>query len=144
MQNNLILLIATIPMVLGILGVSGCSNEKSEVREIRAHTHIIEGIPHAEGLKHPDRLCQSCHGVGLQGGGQNTIPSCYQCHGQNWESSNPSVTRAPSDHTVIKGIFLHKAQLMSPMGDCDSCHGTTLQGAATTPSCLLCHEQKWP
>ena len=126
----------------------GCSLSEPEPRELRGHTTIVEGIPHGGMLHRGARYCTHCHGANLTGGIEGQ-PSCYRCHGENW---NPvGVSLAPGDHTVDHSTYLHHPSLSAPEGTCanDACHGVELTGiagaaGAARPSCFLCHDQQWP
>jgi len=49
----------------------------------------------------------------------------------------------PANHTVNKNGAFHAPGLNNPIGDCTSCHGSTLRGGGEAPSCYTCHGQKW-
>lgn len=127
--------------------VFSCSSDQGSPREIRGHSFTYEGIAHGAGAVHGERYCTSCHGKNLQGGSA-AEPSCYTCHGKNWLDDDASVSSAPADHTVMNDGFHHHPDQMQPAASCASCHGSDLQGdrdlGLNTPSCFLCHEQKWP
>ncbi len=147
MQPKSILLIGLMGAISGAFGAWSCSIEESNSEVTQGHNQghnlIIDGIPHAHGADNADRLCQNCHGLTLQGGEKTTVPSCYKCHGQNWKAGDSSNSSAPSDHSVLNGIYLHQTNLKSPVGTCDSCHGSQLEGTDTLPSCYLCHDKNW-
>lgn len=146
MQNRKPVLIYcfTLLCVASWLVGTSCSNESAKVTEIRAHNHIIEGVPHALGLNHAERYCQRCHGTGLIGG-QDLEPSCYSCHGKNWQDSDPMNSFAPSSHTEQYELWFHDPNHVNAESNCSACHGSNLEGEASigVPSCFLCHEQKW-
>ena len=132
----------------GVLGIFiGCSLEPQTVTIQRAHDLSLEGVTHPRGLRHGARYCQNCHGLQLAGG-DGGEPSCYQCHGELWDDDDPAQTRAPDDHTQVRGdfSFMHREGQNEPLENCTSCHGGELQGGDETgpPSCFLCHDQLWP
>ena len=51
------------------------------------HTVSQSGRLHAPGLCQPQQNCASCHGDDLRGG-SNGEPSCFQCHGAEWNTCN--------------------------------------------------------
>jgi hypothetical protein len=67
-----------------------------------------DGVLHAPGYKTPyESHCVECHGVGLQGSAQ--VPSCYSCHGVEWnedapEFVGPIVMRAVFNGTDLNGL----------------------------------------
>ena len=128
-------------------GPVSCSDSKSgdpEQSGIRGHTEFKRGIPHGVGFQRAERLCQDCHGLGLTGG-QDFIPSCYSCHGKNWLDHDPKLSLAPSGHTSQHGLFFHDPGYENAETVCSRCHGSDLTGEkiAGTPSCYLCHDNKW-
>lgn len=128
-----------------LVALCACSRETAAPRSIRAHTRIISGVAHANPTDKAERYCSYCHGAGLSGG-THFEPSCYQCHGKNWtqDAERAGETAAPADHSVLKGSrFYHKQTLLTPDGDCTACHGATLEGTASYPSCELCHTKLW-
>lgn len=134
-------ILKTISMSL-ILGA--CSLESEGLRSIRGHTEDLQGIAHAVPMVKGERYCRLCHGENLVGGTGNQ-PSCYQCHGRTWNEIDGAASRAPADHTVNNDGYLHHPSLTTPTTVCVSCHGDQLQGNGTsdTPSCFLCHDQRW-
>ena len=102
--------------------------------------HSIDkgGKLHGVGYTTPSATgCDACHGSDLKGG--VTAPSCYQCHGARWDLGSYS-------HSVSKGNKMHGPELQSPVGTCDSCHGSDLKGATGTgkgASCYSCHNAWW-
>jgi len=53
-----------------------------------AHNVNESGVYHASGNNYPyTNSCTTCHGASLQG---DIAPSCYSCHGQEWNESAPS------------------------------------------------------
>lgn len=130
-----------------ILSLNRCSLEEGPVREIRGHTLTFEGVAHGTGAVKGERYCHLCHGLNLVGG-ETEEPSCYRCHGENWQKTGADGTNAPSDHTLTMGGFHHHPNALSPLGTCASsgCHGDNLEGdpSVNTPTCYLCHDQKWP
>jgi hypothetical protein len=134
--------------LLGLAVTSSCSSEDAEPREIRAHTRVIEGVPHAEPAQRAERYCSHCHGVNLMGAQKGLEPSCYTCHGKNWLDDDPDKNWAPADHTLVNGErFYHHPDLMSPAMACNDCHGPSFEGQVTSvlmrPGCELCHERLW-
>lgn len=142
-KASLVLTIA-INGLLWIIVSHGCSLEERKSREIRGHTVKFDGVEHGFAAAKGPRYCQLCHGPKLEGG-QNGEPSCFQCHGLNWNDIDPEASLAPADHTVINGIYHHHPNRNAPLDTCVNCHGAQLQGDAerVSPSCYLCHEKKW-
>ena len=66
---------------------------------VEGHTVSQHGVMHQAGLEHPfsgAEACADCHGIDLRGDtyvlnfgepDQKNIyaPSCYQCHGEEWD-----------------------------------------------------------
>ncbi|MFK7827366.1 MAG: hypothetical protein AB8G05_24695 [Oligoflexales bacterium] len=127
-----------------LLAGTSCSDESAKTRQIRAHSHVIEGIPHAIGLNHAERYCRHCHGVGLSGG-KDLEPSCYTCHGKKWLDSDSNQVHAPTNHTNQYGHWFHDPNHGNAEASCSSCHGENLEGEINVgvPSCFLCHEKTW-
>ncbi len=48
-----------------------------------------------------------------------------------------STSNAPDDHTKSRGGVKHKPG--DPPFVCIACHGESLQGTSSTPSCFNCH-----
>lgn len=122
-----------------------CSLEEGPNRGIRAHTENFGGVRHGFQSKKALRYCQHCHGAALQGG-VDAQPSCFSCHGLNWDAKlDGSVSAAPDDHTEVSGGFSHHPGRGTPNSTCVNCHGSALEGGSTyeSPSCYLCHDQKW-
>ena len=124
------------------LFISSCGDKKPTSPGIRGHTQNIQGVFHAIGMQRAQRYCVQCHGTALAGG-EGLIPSCYQCHGQNWQSG--SLASAPATHSINNSGFLHHTALSQPQPNCEGCHGENLLGNPDLgrPSCFLCHAQKW-
>ncbi|WP_455220729.1 c-type cytochrome [Kaarinaea lacus] len=89
-----------------------------------SHTNSEDGILHAPGNNYPyTNGCTACHGVTLQGG---IGPSCYSCHGQEWNESAPSSSNSGSTGsgggtTTTEGQNLYSTY-------CAACHGATGSG----------------
>lgn len=126
------------------LNLASCSLEDKGLRRIRAHDFSQKGVAHAVPMRRAERYCRECHGARLVGG-ENGEPSCYTCHGRLWYEADPDASYAPADHTLVHGVFRHFPSTDQVQATCTSCHGTSLQGEGEdgTPSCYLCHEQKW-
>lgn len=124
--------------------LAACSLEPAGLRNIRAHTSDHHGVAHGEPVRKAARYCQHCHGLQLAGGDQGE-PSCFQCHGMRWLDLPPELSFAPADHTIAHGGFRHHPGYAAPLATCTQCHGEDLQGQVDegTPSCYLCHDQKW-
>lgn len=131
-------------MTLLLTLAGGCSLESEGLRSIRGHSQDFMGIAHAVPMLKAERYCKLCHGQNLVGGDEGEA-SCYTCHGQRWRDTDPDVSAAPADHTVTNGGFSHHPNQFEPLTTCTSCHGLNLEGNGIddTPSCYLCHEQKW-
>ena len=66
---------------------------------VEGHTLSQDGFLHQPGLEHPfsgANACANCHGADLKGGTEVInrgtaneflvhAPSCYQCHGEEWD-----------------------------------------------------------
>ncbi len=112
------------------------------------HTDREDGFMHKPGKDRPfTNGCTSCHGENLVGG---FGPSCYTCHGQEWDERGPSTDpgsgsdfNPPADHTDREDGFMHKPGKDRPFtNDCTMCHGADLRGGFG-PSCYTCHGQEW-
>jgi hypothetical protein len=147
-KRNMLLVPLPIAALLafGLYLFNGCSTDEAEPRSIRAHALIKQGVPHAEPAMKAERYCVQCHGAGLAGG-PKLEPSCYSCHGKNWEGHASDANAAPADHTVDNQGFRHHPSLFSPVGTCEGCHGQQLEGVTasglTSPGCELCHTKLW-
>ncbi len=51
------------------------------------------------------------------------------------------VPSGPAGHTINRDGVLHNTG--TPPAACVSCHGTTLQGSGSAPSCTKCHGVEW-
>jgi len=90
-----------------------------------SHTNSEDGILHAPGNNYPyTNGCTACHGTTLQGG---IGPSCFSCHGQEWNESAPSGsgstggTGGTGGSTSADGQSLYSTY-------CSACHGATGAG----------------
>lgn len=140
-------LILLLPAPLLVMVTGSCSLEKGPTASIRGHTMAYDRVAHGEPASKGERYCQTCHGTGLLGGTAGE-PSCFRCHGQNWQLTGSETSLAPASHTEVQGgKFRHHPSLQAPAGTCDTagCHGEDLNGDRTegTPGCLLCHEALW-
>jgi hypothetical protein len=130
---------------VGLL-LAGCQRGEAPVRDLRAHTFVVQGVAHAQPAVKGARYCSHCHGATLAGGAAGQ-PSCYQCHGKNWLDTPEDPPGAPADHTVLNETFRHHPDLLTPGATCTACHGASLEGVAndglTYPGCELCHERLW-
>lgn len=71
----------------------------------------------------------------------------YSCDALVSNQSKPDV---PADHTILHGIFLHKAGENEAEG-CEECHGEDLTGGVQlldgrqiyVQSCYQCHDNLW-
>jgi mono/diheme cytochrome c family protein len=80
------------------------------------HTNSEEGVLHADGNNNPyTNGCTACHGTTLQGG---VGPSCFACHGQEWNENPPSGGGSGGGSGSTDGQALYAA-------NCAACHGTT-------------------
>ena len=96
--------------------------------------------------------CISCHGEDLKGGKTAegiTAPSCYTCHNQKWFDANklprgwdPEGQGFHNGSISIFGVNHKRGGLLTPEGNCTTCHGAELEGAVG-PSCNTCHKT-WP
>ena len=83
------------------------------------HTNSEEGVLHADGNDAPyTNGCTSCHGITLEGG---SGPSCFTCHGVEWNESPPSGGGTSGGGGTIDGQALFSA-------NCAGCHGISGSG----------------
>jgi mono/diheme cytochrome c family protein len=83
------------------------------------HTNSEEGVLHADGNNNPyTNGCTACHGSTLQGA---IGPSCFACHGQEWNESPPSGGSSGGDSGTLDGQTLYTA-------NCSGCHGADGSG----------------
>lgn len=47
------------------------------------HVKYLSNVGHREGYENPGITCTKCHGSDLKG--DDDTPSCYECHGKNWQ-----------------------------------------------------------
>lgn len=143
-QNGIVTLGCIVLSIFVSVFMLACSLEPAGLRNIRAHVVDKGGVVHAEPSLRATRYCQYCHGINLEGGLAGE-PSCLQCHGQRWQDFEPSDSFAPQDHVSDHGGFRHHPDFANPWQTCTACHGADLQGQLDegTPSCYLCHDQKW-
>ncbi len=127
-----------------LLGLYSCQDIEREPRRVRGHTVVLNGISHGIGLNHAPRYCHGCHGPELVGG-MDLEPSCYTCHGRNWQDDNKETVHAPVDHNVSLGGWQHHPGYEDPHSNCTVCHSEELNGNSLLdiPSCYLCHDQNW-
>ena len=77
------------------------------------HTDQEDGFYHRPGKERPfSNSCTSCHGVDLTGG---IAPSCYTCHGQEWDEEQPPAPPPPPPGSTPDGAALYAA-------NCAGCH----------------------
>jgi len=142
----IILIRFKINVIIILFLFSACNLADDELRELRGHNVSMDNIAHAYPMLKPERYCKDCHGVSLEGGNE-AEPSRYSCHGQYWDLADGSLSKAPSDHLYEFGGYRHNQGYDDPEDNCSnsSCHGSSLEGSGPdgTPSCYLCHEQKW-
>ncbi len=112
------------------------------------HTDEEDGFFHGNAGK--DRPftngCTACHGDDLRGI-QGFTPSCFQCHGKEWDEDGPGGvdTGAPAGHTDEEDGFFHMPGKDRPFTNgCTACHGDDLRGIpGVGPSCFTCHGMEW-
>ena len=90
-------------LVISLLAAAGCDGlfpAQTKVGPPDDHTEAKGGgVMHKKGSEHPDRLnsgCtdSKCHQADLRGGLAEVdgraaeAPSCYQCHGNNWDDDD--------------------------------------------------------
>lgn len=133
---------AALLMALGISFLwSACSFEEGPSREVRGHTENFRGVAHGKFADKALRYCTKCHGTQLLGGDNGEF-SCFKCHAQKWQPSE--VRYSPDSHTELRGgKWFHHPGGLDAKTNCVSCHGANLTGS-TGPSCVLCHDPKWP
>jgi mono/diheme cytochrome c family protein len=83
------------------------------------HTNSEEGVLHANGNNYPyTNGCTACHGSTLQGA---IGPSCYACHGVEWNESAPSGGGDSGGSTGGGTGTVDGATLFA--NNCSTCHG---------------------
>jgi len=114
------------------------------------HTKDNGGVMHRPGAANDSAICTACHGRDLKGG--KVAPSCYSCHDQKWQPSQPPAgatgqpgakRNPPADHTKNKHDAMHLPGAKRGSATCMPCHGQDLRGGEVAPSCYSCHDQKW-
>ena len=75
--------------------------------------------------------CTTCHGPDLRGSGDAV--SCYSCHSYN---PDPPFSTHPPDSWVDPYSDHPSYASANGTASCTSCHGKTLQGYQTAPSCF--------
>ncbi len=119
-----------------------------------SHTDDESGCKHAPGKNRPfTNGCAGCHGPDLRG---LIAPSCYTCHGKEWDERAPSGGggtmngcrfNPPATHTDDESGCKHAPGKERPFTNgCTGCHGSMLTGPDTggfAPSCFTCHGKEW-
>lgn len=113
--------------------IPGCTNCHGVLWNKDSHKVNRGGVTHYHGLQVKE-TCGSCHG-GSSLQGKRSRPSCYQCHSDVWSEL--------AIHTVSQDGILHAPGLNSPYQNCADCHGNSLTGLGSAPSCYQCHDDKW-
>ena len=97
------------------------------------HTVNLGGANHLLAVSSVS-VCTECHGADLKG--SSSRPSCYDCHKDVWTGY--------AFHSINEHGYYHASGLKSPLtSGCTTCHGDTLEGSTTAPSCYKCHGNEW-
>jgi mono/diheme cytochrome c family protein len=87
-----------------------------------SHTNPEDGVLHAPGNNYPyTNGCTACHGATLQGG---VGPSCFACHGVEWNESAPSGGSETGGSTGGGTTGTSEGQTLYTTY-CSACHGAS-------------------
>ena len=118
-------------LLASVLFVSACSSGGSDSpSDNNAHPESWFSAHAPEALVDPGYdECKQCHAPDLRGSGDAV--SCYSCHSYNTE---PPFSIHPTGWT--DSYFDHRGYAaVNGFNTCTPCHGSTLQGYQTAPSC---------
>ncbi|HEY3321077.1 MAG TPA: cytochrome c3 family protein [Planctomycetota bacterium] len=150
------LLIAALPLVLGLAFLLGCINEPTDV--LSRTTPVFPHKPHVVG---EDIKCDICHKEAAKGekAGFPTVKSCMKCHDDIDEKKPPEkkvqaylkdnkpqwthVTELPKETK-----FSHKTHVDAKV-ECTTCHkgiavstGITMKNRIHMAECVACHAKE--
>jgi len=66
-------------------GLNWLDRDPGESQAPEDHTAVNGRYHHHTALDSPVGTCTNCHGAELAGGEEHGAPSCYLCHGKEWE-----------------------------------------------------------